>query len=131
MLVGISGFYVFKTIPLSNTQIIDQVKTWLTPCVISVLGMFIWRDLGELRADVKQLLAQSTEDHIKIARLEDDVDLLNKRVFLKEGKLVFGDNSQNWEPSATSFTLRDHRLYKNTLVYPGASLLPGAVRRGG
>jgi hypothetical protein len=70
--------------PVSKTEIIDQVKTWLTPSVICILGMFIWRDLSELRADVKQLLAQSTEDHIKIGRLEEDIDFLKKRVFLNE-----------------------------------------------
>lgn len=80
---------------MSKTEIIDQVKTWLTPSVIGVLGLFIWRDLSELRADVKQLLAQSTEDHIKIARLEADIDMLKKGVFLKESGNGFQQQSWN------------------------------------
>lgn len=80
---------------MSKTQLIDQVKTWLTPGVIGVLGMFIWRDLSELRADVKQLLAQGTEYHIKIAKLEADVEILNERFLFKESAALFQDLSGN------------------------------------
>lgn len=69
---------------MSRNTVIDQVKTWLTPGLVAILGMFIWRDLGELRTDVKKLLAQSTEDHTKITRMEEDIHLLKQKVFIRE-----------------------------------------------
>jgi hypothetical protein len=82
---------------VSKNQIIDQIKIWLTPGVVGVLGMFIWRDLTELRSDVKKLLAQGTEDHIKIAQLEADMDLLKKRVFFKETTAFLQQEPLNWQ----------------------------------
>lgn len=67
---------------------IDQIKVWITPGLVSILGLFLWRDLNELRSDVKVLLAQSTADHTKLIQLEQDVDLLKQRVF-------FGDPKNN------------------------------------
>ena len=60
---------------------IDSIKAWLSPGLISILGLFLWRDLSELRMDVKTLLAQSTADHTKLIQLEQDVLLLKQKVF--------------------------------------------------
>ena len=65
---------------------IDQIKVWITPGLVSILGLFLWRDLNELRSDVKVLLAQSTADHTKLIQLEQDVDLLKQRVFFDDPK---------------------------------------------
>lgn len=63
---------------------IEQIRSWLTPGLVSVLGLFLWRDLTELRTDVKTLLAQSMADHTRIIQLEQDVTLLKQRVFFSE-----------------------------------------------
>jgi hypothetical protein len=65
---------------------IDQIKVWITPGLVSILGLFLWRDLNELRSDVKVLLAQSTADHTKLIQLEQDVNSLKQRVFFGETK---------------------------------------------
>lgn len=41
----------------------------------------IWRDVSELRSDVKQLLAESASNKAKVERLEKQVDQLNQAVF--------------------------------------------------
>lgn len=43
--------------------------------------MMIWRDVSELRSDVKQLLAESASNKAKVERLERQVDQLNQAVF--------------------------------------------------
>lgn len=63
---------------------VEQIKAWVTPGLISILGLFLWRDLSELRSDVRTLLAQSTADHTKLIQLEHDVTLLKQRVFFAE-----------------------------------------------
>ena len=46
--------------------------------------MLIWRDVTELRSDVKALLAQSNVDKTKIENLEKDVRSLEQAVFSKK-----------------------------------------------
>lgn len=67
---------------------VEQIKAWITPGLISILGLFLWRDLSELRTDVRTLLAQSMADHTKIIQLEQDVTLLKQRVFFGEPKNI-------------------------------------------
>lgn len=43
--------------------------------------MMIWRDINELRSDVKSLLAQSNIDKTRIDNLEKDVRFLEQSVF--------------------------------------------------
>lgn len=42
--------------------------------------MMIWRDISELRSDVKSLLAQSNIDKTRIDNLERDVRFLEQKV---------------------------------------------------
>ena len=66
---------------MSKETIVSQVKVWITPSLIGILGMFIWRDLSELRSDVKTLLSQSAEDQVKIQSIEKDVEVLKIRIW--------------------------------------------------
>ena len=43
----------------------------------------IWRDVNELRSDVKALLAQSNIDKTEIQNLKKEVDMLEQSVFNK------------------------------------------------
>lgn len=60
---------------------ISKIKAWLFPTLVTVLTSMILKDLGELKSDVKQLLAQSNVDKTKIESLEKQVDKLNNKVF--------------------------------------------------
>jgi hypothetical protein len=51
----------------------DQFKSWLFPALISALGMMIWNDVNEIKADVKALMAQSNIDKTRIDNLEREV----------------------------------------------------------
>jgi hypothetical protein len=50
--------------------VVDKFKVWLFPTLISVISMFIWQEIKEVKADVKELLAQSNIDKTRIDNLE-------------------------------------------------------------
>jgi len=62
------------------------IKTWLFPSIVTLLGTLIWRDMQEMRNDVKALLAQSNVDKTRIDNLERQVNLLNEKVLLSNSK---------------------------------------------
>jgi len=73
--------------PVQNSQkhnIGNTVKVYLFPSLLSILAMLIWRDVSELRSDVKALLAQSNIDKTKIESLEKDVKMLEQATFNKK-----------------------------------------------
>jgi hypothetical protein len=60
---------------------LTKVKLWIFPSVVTILAMMIWRDVNELRTDVKQLLAESSSNKAKVENLERQVQQLNQAVF--------------------------------------------------
>jgi hypothetical protein len=50
-----------------------QFKSWIFPGLVSILGMMIWNDVNEIKADVKSLMAQSNIDKTRIDNLEREV----------------------------------------------------------
>lgn len=60
---------------------LNALKIYIFPTLVTILAMLIWRDVTELRNDVKALLAQSNIDKTKIENLEKDVKTLEQAVF--------------------------------------------------
>lgn len=58
---------------MSNVDPIVKIKEWLTPGLISVLGVLLLSQLTELKSDVKQLLLNQSANQVKIMNLEADV----------------------------------------------------------
>jgi hypothetical protein len=69
----------------SQSKIIGTIKEFLAPILLSIVGLFIWRDISEMRADVKLLLVQQSADRVKIENIEGDVAML-KSIVLQPGK---------------------------------------------
>jgi hypothetical protein len=67
-----------------KTSIGNSIKLYLFPSLVTILAMLIWRDVSELRGDVKSLLAQSNIDKTKIENLEKEVKSLEDFVFNKK-----------------------------------------------
>lgn len=61
---------------MSNLDPIGKVKEWITPSLVSIVGIMLWSQLTELRTDVKQLLITQSGNVVKIANLEQDIDEL-------------------------------------------------------
>jgi hypothetical protein len=60
----------------SKSNVVGVIKEWITPFLITILGMFIWRDLSELRDDVKFLVKEQGIGSIKITMLETRLSFL-------------------------------------------------------
>lgn len=52
---------------------LDAFKVWIFPSLVSILAMLIWNDVSEIKADVKQLMAQSNIDKTRIDNLERQI----------------------------------------------------------
>lgn len=52
---------------------IEKVKIWLFPTLVTVIGMFIWQEIKEIKSDVKALLAQSNIDKTRIDNIERQI----------------------------------------------------------
>jgi hypothetical protein len=62
-------------------NVIDQIKIWLTPSVVSIIGIMIWSDMQEMKSDIKALLQESSSQREKIKSLEQDVALIKGTYF--------------------------------------------------
>jgi len=67
--------------PTPKSSVANALKIYLFPSLVTVLAMMIWRDVTEMRSDVKMLLAQSNIDKTEIQNLKRDVEILNRQVF--------------------------------------------------
>jgi hypothetical protein len=67
--------------PTPKNSVGNALKIYFFPSLVTMLAMLIWRDVSELRSDVKALLAQSNVDKTEIINLKKDVDILNRQVF--------------------------------------------------
>lgn len=66
-----------------KTSMGNTLKIYVFPALVTILATLIWRDVTEMRNDVKMLLAQSNVDKTKIEQLEKDVKSLEQAVFNK------------------------------------------------
>lgn len=73
----------------SQSKIVGAIKEFLAPILLSIVGLFIWRDISEMRADVKLLLVQQSADRVKIENMEGDIAML-KSVVLQPGRVKYG-----------------------------------------
>jgi hypothetical protein len=67
-----------------KTSVANSIKLYIFPALVTVISMLIWRDISELRADVKALLAQSNIDKTRIDNLINDVKALESSVFRRQ-----------------------------------------------
>jgi guanylate kinase len=67
--------------PISKNSMGNTIKIYLFPALVTVLATLIWRDVTEMRSDIKALLAQSNIDKTEIQNLKRDVQILNHEVF--------------------------------------------------
>jgi len=66
---------------MATTNIIDKIKIWASPTIISILGLIIWTDLQEMKHDVKRLLEVSSSQQARIESLERDLTLIKSLYF--------------------------------------------------
>jgi hypothetical protein len=75
----------------NKNTILSSVKLYIFPSIVTILAMMIWRDVTELRSDVKSLLAQSNIDKTKIEQLEKDVRFLQQSIYGSKKTVKYSD----------------------------------------
>ena len=68
---------------MSKESLINSIKSFLFPSLVTLLAMMIWRDVTEMRSDIKSLLAQASVDKTKIEQLERDMRSVEQTVYNK------------------------------------------------
>ena len=72
---------------MANTDsraVIRSVKEWITPGLVTIVGVMIWAQLIELKQDVKTLLLANSATQQRLAMLEKEVDYLRIKVYTDE-----------------------------------------------
>jgi hypothetical protein len=59
-------------------QTANQIKVWLFPTLVAILGTIIWNDVKEIKNDVKSLMAQSNIDKTRIDNIEKQIDFFRQ-----------------------------------------------------
>jgi hypothetical protein len=67
--------------PTPKNSVSNTLKIYVFPALVTILATLIWRDVTEMRNDVKSLLAQSNVDKTEIQNLKKDVQMLDHQVF--------------------------------------------------
>ena len=71
-------------VPNPKNSMGNAIKIYLFPALVTILATLIWRDVTEMRYDIKALLAQSNIDKTDIQNLKKDMQMLNQAVFNKK-----------------------------------------------
>lgn len=65
--------------PNEPDRIIKTVKEWLTPSLVTIVGIMLWTELNELKSDVKTLLVKTSVTEAKLAMLEKEIDYIREK----------------------------------------------------
>lgn len=92
-------------------EVISTLKEWASPALIGLVGMLLWRDVSEMRSDVKLLLTQQSADKVRIEKLESEVSLLKNYVFVQQrpSNKPSNEDSQSLELSPAIVTRGDEQ----------------------
>lgn len=76
--------------------VISRVKEYITPGLITILGILLWAEISELKRDVKTLLANDASTQTKVDMLEKEIDRVRQAVCNTHKNTSYGGN----EPSS-------------------------------
>lgn len=83
----------------NSSNVLKEVKSWITPALLSFVSMMLYQNMQEMKGDIKTLLNQSAQDKVRIDNLESR--------FLR-----FEDKLYNKQTREASIVLPDMVLYK-------------------
>lgn len=72
--------------PNGNGKIISVIKEYASPILLTIVGTFMWRDISEMRTDLKILLLQQSANKVKIDVMESDIAMLKEAVLVSKIK---------------------------------------------
>ena len=105
-----------------KSQIISVLKEWASPTLICIVGMLLFRDVTEMRTDVKTLLSQSYVDKTRIDNLEKRMDQLERKIYIQAtnlpGSIPIGNSEKLPIPEmfASVVAIKSEKYKKNVLT---------------
>ena len=92
--------------PVTKNTVSNTLKIYVFPALVTILATLIWRDVTEMRNDVKSLLAQSNVDKTEIQNLKKDVQMLDHAVFKTPVVVAFNETTAETQ-AITLLSYRD------------------------
>ena len=98
----------------NQRSVISTLKEWAAPSLVAIVGMLVWRDITELRSDVKLLLYEQSANNVKIEMLETDVkDLKIQMAYIIESK-----SSEPVIPANETSEVRKYAIKEENIIKP-------------
>lgn len=110
------------SIPTPKNSVSNTLKIYVFPALVTILATLIWRDVTEMRTDIKALLAQSNIDKTDIQNLKRDVQNLEFTVFNK--KIVASTELPDDKKKPLDPSLYADRFYKPEETFDITKYIP-------
>ena len=83
----------------AQPTIINKVKAWAAPVLLTGFSFILWQDISEMKTDVKKLVSESEYRRAKEEQMERDItDLKNAVYFGKKSVTSFDMNGKSEKP---------------------------------
>ena len=105
--------------PTPKSTVGNTIKLYLFPVLVTILASLIWRDVTEMRSDIKALLAQSNIDKTEIQNLKRDVQMLDHEVFKTPMVTASADETESYD-----FTTYRDKYFKPEEFYDIYKYIP-------
>ena len=68
----------------NSSNILKEVKSWITPALLSFVSMMLYQNMQEMKSDIKTLLNQSAQDKVRIDNLETRFLRIEDKLYNKQ-----------------------------------------------
>jgi hypothetical protein len=82
--------------------VISRVKEYITPGLITILGIMLWAEISELKKDVKTLLANDAASQMKVNMLEKEINYLREGTYNDKKPHSYGGTKPEHQPRGTA-----------------------------
>lgn len=103
----------------TSSTVIKTIKEWAAPSLFALVSFLIWKDITELKTDVKTLLAQANGDKVRIEKVEADVSFLKNYIFTSNKKVISEstpvDGTDVDKPDYSVFAVKNDENYNEVI----------------
>ena len=64
-----------------DQKAINSLKSYLAPTLLSIIGVLVWKDVSEMKSDIKTLLTTQSANEVRINNLEREIQQLKALVY--------------------------------------------------
>lgn len=103
-----TGSCVLKIMEQNSSQVLKEIKSWITPALLSFVSMMLYQDMQEMKSDIKTLLNQNAQNEVRIHNLENRFQRIEDNVYnrklkgsisLSSGIILFKEEDKDIKPT--------------------------------